>query len=116
MLIYFPNKTSMKSFLSKTKANEFIESNGGRLRLTPVPAFDSKDDAEKWIQELDTQEIWHVSHFSNSILVDNRGKSLEVQTTRREPGQPTARSRSFEKPDYIYCVEPDQENSVNLDC
>ncbi len=104
MLIYFPSKTSMKSFLSESKANEFIEAEGGNL--VSVPAFESKDDAEKWIQELDTQELWLVSYFENSILVDNHGKPLEVQTTRRKPYEPIARSRSFEKPDYIYCVEP----------
>ena len=94
----------MKSFLSETKANEFIETERGNLVI--VPAFESKDGAEKWIQELDTQELWHVSFFDNSILVDNHGEPLKVQTTRRNPGEPTARSRSFEKPDYIYCVEP----------
>lgn len=105
MLIYFPNKTSMKSFLSETKAHEFIRAEGGNL--VSVPAFESKDDAEKWIEEQDSKDWWHVSFFDNSILVDNHGKPLEVQTTKREPGQPTARSRNFEKPDYIYCVEPD---------
>ena len=105
MLIYFPNKVSQKCFLSEVKAKEFIEAEGGNASLVSIPAFESKDDAEQWIQNLATQELWHVSFFYNSILVDNHGELLEVQTTRREPGQPTARSRSLEKPDYIYCVE-----------
>ena len=95
----------MKCFPSEVKANEFIETKGGNLVLVPV--FESEDDAEKWIQELDTQELWLIDYVDNSILVDNHGKPLEVQTIRRKPGEPTARSRSLEKPDYIYCVEPD---------
>ena len=95
----------MECFLSESKANEFIQREGGRL--LPVPAFESKDDAEKWIQEQDTQDWWHVSFFNNSILVDSNGNPLEEQTTRRNPGEPIARVRSLGKPDYIYCVEPD---------
>lgn len=94
----------MKCFISEIKAKEFIETEGGNL--VSVPAFESKDDAEKWIRELDKQGQWLVSCFENSILVDNHGEPLKVQTTRRKPGEPTARSRSLEKPDYIYCVEP----------
>jgi hypothetical protein len=104
MLIYFPNKTSMECFISEVKANEFMQREGGHL--ISVPAFESKDDAEKWIQELDSPNWWHVSFFENSILIDNHGKPLEVQTTKRNPGEPIARSRSLEKPDFIYCVEP----------
>lgn len=104
MLIYFPTKASMECFISRVKANEFMQRQGGHL--TSVPAFEFEDDAEKWIQELDSPDWWHVSFFENSILVDNHGKPLEVQTTRRNPGEPTARSRSLEKPDFIYCVEP----------
>lgn len=105
MLIYFPVKTSMKCFTVESKANELIETKGGNL--VPVPAFESQDDAEKWIQEQDTPELWHVTNFENSIFVDNHGHPLEEQTTKREPYQPIARAKNLEKPDYIYCVEPD---------
>ena len=103
MRIYFPNQSSMKCFVSEVKANEFVQREGGHL--VPVPAFEFKDDAQKWIQEQEPQDWWHVSFIDNSILVDAQGKPLKGQTTRRKPGEPTARARRLEKPDYIYCVE-----------
>ena len=97
----------MECFLSESKANEFIQrEKREKGRLVTVPAFESKHDAEKWIQEQDTQDCWYVSSFDNSILVDSNGNPLEEQTTRRNPGEPIARVRSLGKPDYIYCVEP----------
>jgi hypothetical protein len=75
MLVYFPNKTSMECFISEVKANEFIETKGGNL--ISVGVFESESDAEKWIGELHTEELWHVS-FDNSILVDNKGKPLTI--------------------------------------
>lgn len=105
MLVYFPKKTSIptpKCFISETKAKEFSENDGGNL--VSFPTFESKNDAKKWIKEQDTQGSWIVNYFNNTILADDCGEPLEEQTTKRNPGEPHARSISFEKPDYIYCV------------
>lgn len=105
MHIYFPVKTSIKScYLFESNANELIEKQGGSLVL--VPAFESKENAEQWIQNQDNPNDWRVTHFDNSILLDNEGNLLTVQTTKRKPFAPIPRIEKLKKPDFIYCVEP----------
>ncbi|MDJ0713866.1 MAG: hypothetical protein QNJ54_06570 [Prochloraceae cyanobacterium] len=106
MLIYFPNKTSMKRFLLKDSANKFIQ-NRGKGRLVEVPTSESSEGVEKWIQEKDDRDMWSVSYFNNTILVDSDGKPLKEQTTKRNPKEPIPIVMSLGKPDYIYCVELD---------
>lgn len=101
MPIYFPNRASLKCFLSEQQATEYIQKEGGSLMN--IPAFDSREDAEKWIQQQNNQEYWDVSYFDNSILVDNNGN--QVETTQRSPGQKVSTMKNLEKPEFIYCTE-----------
>lgn len=68
-----------------------------------IPAFDSREDAEKWIQQQNNQECWDVLHLENSILVDNNGN--QVETTHRSLGKGVSTIKNIEKPEFIYCIE-----------